>query len=288
MALLRFLLYSEVSVLACALALGWTGLQISGQPVDLNLLALIGSATFLFYTLERNLTLPVPSRSIFPEKSRWLQRNRQTNALLLLVSMSVTLTLMPHLSGPGLVSLGVFGFLALCYSIIKFPRKGLAPQGLKRSYLLKPLLMVLVWTYMTLVLPLVETGLPQQPERAWWLLLVWVLWIFSNSILFDIRDLQVDKQSGVRTLAALLGRPRAHGLIYLLGLTQLLVCAGFAWRFQEPLAAAAMTLSTLAFMACNAFLHQRGPSGLKFYILADLTLILPALALGGTHWILTR
>lgn len=288
MALVKFLLYSEVSVLACALALTWTGLRLSGQPADPALLALIGSLTFGFYTLERNLTLPGISGSIFPEKSRWLQSHRTFNLLLLGLAAVAGLLSLPRLSLPSLASLLGFGLLALSYSIFKLPRKDAPPAGLKHSFLAKPFLMVLVWTYLTLILPLMETGLPQDKERAYWLVLLWGLWIFSNSILFDIRDIQLDARAGVRTLAARLGRILAHRLIYLLGALQLIVCLVFAQHFSAPLPAAAMAFCSLSFLGCNAFLHRKGQAGLGFYLIADLTLILPALVLGGSHWILTR
>jgi len=282
MPLIQFFLYSEVSVLLCALALSWSSLSLLSPSAPPSLVILIGSATFLFYTLERNLTLPPPGQSIFPEKSRWLKEHRGLNFFLMALSGALTLGLATKLSPTGLGSFLLLAGFALCYSIIKLPQPKQdlrPPQGLKRLPWAKSGLMVLIWTYMTLLLPALEAGSAVQLDRAWVLAALWGSWVFSNTLLFDIRDLGVDQASGCTTFAAKLGRTRAHQWIDRNIWFQALLLLGYLWAYQELVPVLAMALTSVSFLGCNRYLQKTKQAGLPFYIAADLTLVLPAFAL---------
>jgi len=283
MPLIQFFLYSEVSVLTCALALSWTSLNLLHHSVSPWLVCLIGSATFLFYTLERNLTLPPEEQSIFPQKSRWLSTHQPLNRWLILGSGLLTLGLSTQLSKQGLISFFVLSGFALCYSIIKLPQPSQdprPPQGLKRLSWAKTTLMVLVWTYMTLFLPAIETHGPLDLTRLGLLGAIWASWVFSNTLLFDIRDLEVDQASGCTTLAAKLGRTKAHQLIDINLFFQVGFLIFYGLHTHEWVPAAAMALTSASFFGFNRYLKRASKAGLPFYISADLTLILPSLFLG--------
>ena len=280
--LIQFFLFSEVSVLACAFALGWSALRLLHHQANLELLALISSATFLFYTLERNLTIPPISQAVFPEKIQWLRDHKGLNLVLIFSSAVVTAVAASDLSQTGQVSLLILGFLSLCYSIIKFPRSSassLPSQGLKRLPWAKSTLMVLVWTYMTLILPLLEAGVSTEKIRFVLLGALWASWIFSNTLLFDIRDIEVDHFSGCTTFAAHLGRTKAHTLIHLMSFIQIGFIFTYGATFGDWPSAAAMMLASASFLGCNLYLQHQTRASLAFYILADLTLILPAIGL---------
>ncbi|OGG93707.1 MAG: hypothetical protein A2527_11325 [Candidatus Lambdaproteobacteria bacterium RIFOXYD2_FULL_50_16] len=284
MPLIRFMLYSEISVALCALGLGALGQLMLKSQVDWAILGLISSTTFLFYTAERNLTRPEPEQAIFPEKSRWLADHRGINLGLLLGGALFSIALTPRLSFSNLLGLGGFGVFAVCYSIIPFPRSvpGQPPLGLKRFSWLKSFSMVLVWTYMTLLLPALEIGNFLRAELLV-LGLIWVGWIFGNSLLFDIRDLEVDRLQGCLTLAAKLGRRKAHQLIYFLGFFELALILVYGQLFNEPWSWV-MMFTSLAFLVFNRLSEKRETLGLGFYTLADLTLILPTLVLGLQYY----
>lgn len=272
-----FFLYSEFSVLLCALALSYSTFTLAHLPPSVPLVALVGAAAFWFYTLERNLTLPPPEHCFSPQKRDWLLDHRPLNGFLLVLSLGVLLALLPQLSALGLGTLAALGLLAAFYSIFRFPRAQahLSWQGLKRFPWLKPVWIAGVWIALTLWLPLFESAPALDRVRLGWLALVWGGWIFGNSFLFDLRDLKPDRKAGLQTLAGRLGTPKTHRWVWALGLGNLGLAAGYGVWFQESWAALALCSATLGLLAANRYLELRGEAPLGFYLLTDLTLVLP-------------
>ncbi len=261
--------------------MSYTTFALAHLPPSVPLVALVGAAAFWFYTLERNLTLPPPEHCFSPQKRTWLLEHRPLNGFLLVLSFGILLAFLPQLSTLGLGSLVGLGLLAASYSLLRFPRAEahLSWQGLKRFPWLKPILIAGVWIALTLLLPFFESPLEIDWVRLGWLALVWAGWVFGNSFLFDLRDLKSDRQAGLQTLAGWLGNQKTHRWVLALGLGNLGLAAGYGFWFQETWAAMALGSATLGVLAANRYLELQGEAPLGFYLLVDLTLVLPSICL---------
>ena len=273
-------LYSEVSNLFVALGLGYLAQRLLNQEVNPFLLAFISFSAFFFYSLERNLTLPSVESSIFPGKTKWIADHQRLNRVLIFLAGALSSLLFISLREISQLCLLGFFFLALGYSLWPIAWRGQALK-LKEVPWLKPILLTSCWVALTLWLPMIEGGQALN-EKALFITVVWLAWIFANSVFFDIRDLELDAAAGNRTLAMRLGKERAHQVIQWTLFLQM--CLAWAWLEQghQPWFWA-LTVGSLTFLGLNYRFSRQTNLGLPFFVAADLTLVLPSLAL--TLWL---
>lgn len=84
---------------------------------------------------------------------------------------------------------------------------------------IKIFLIAIVWAWITVVMVGVEAQgwqMSLQSKSIWILALERTLFIFAITLPFDIRDLEVDAQNGVRTIPAQIGAKNAKKLAYFL------------------------------------------------------------------------
>lgn len=232
-------------------------------------MALQTLAAFFFYSLERNLTWLPPEQSNFPAKSAWIQAHPRLNQALMVGSGLGVLSLLPFLSWPSLILLGLAAGVALTYSLVPLP----GGKPLKAFPLLKPLAIAFAWTSLTLGLPLLSGPLPA-PAILAALLLFWVSGILANAMIFDLRDAAHDQAQGRVTLAIRLGSSPTRGLAWFcLGLQ---AWAGF-WLGPAlyPFFALVSGCGLVALLSLRLCRLPR--PGFGFFLVADLSFCLPAL-----------
>ncbi len=76
--------------------------------------------------------------------------------------------------------------------------------------------------------------------------------------MFDLRDLNADRQKGIRTLAGALGAGLSYRVIYIV-LAALMLCGGYYYFFVAPAAFHAIAIMTAALAAflSTAYSRQR-------------------------------
>ncbi|MCB9285064.1 MAG: hypothetical protein H6563_13390 [Lewinellaceae bacterium] len=98
--------------------------------------------------------------------------------------------------------LGLPGLLALGY-VIPF---GASRKRLRDYHFLKIFLIAIVWAWLTVWLPATESGWDVALRAStWWMALERAAFIFAITVPFDIRDLEMDEHTHVKTLPSTFG-----------------------------------------------------------------------------------
>ena len=98
---------------------------------------------------------------------------------------------------------------------------------------IKIYLIALVWSFVTVLLPFIESG------QSWNLSIILLfieraLFIFAITLPFDIRDLQVDDHSDVKTIPAMIGVIKTKQLAYIiLAFTMMLILINYSLFFYD-------------------------------------------------------
>lgn len=269
--LLDAVLYSSAWLAAAAAAQTAATLH-QWQPIDAagcRLITLVLAATLLVYNLDAALPFKHREPAGTSARKAWQQRHR----LLMLV-----------LAGAAAVVAAFFFFadgwwrywplvaplvaLALLYSWPIWPWRG-RPRALREVPLLKGFLIAVVWTAVTVGLPMLL--LRQPVAAAAGLLGQRFCLIMVITIVFDIRDYGRDRRAGTRTFPGVLGVAAAKWLA--LGFLAVSVALGLA-RGVSPVAV--LLPGLLSAGVVRAAEESRGD---YFYaLLTDGLLVVQALA----------
>lgn len=141
----------------------------------------------------------------------WSQRNKNLHFFLLL-------------AGGGLIIYSLFSFhlqhffILLClgaisflysFPFLPFTKK----KRIKDFGFLKIVTLSLLWTLVTVWLPV--SGMPYEPLLFWFIFFKRFVFMFVLCLLFDIRDIEIDKSDTIKTLAVFLGRKKSYFFSYL-------------------------------------------------------------------------
>lgn len=246
---LQFFIYPSLWVAAAIASLVYfvqitLALGIAWQPI-----ALIFFAALLPYNLDRIAdsyvqTIPDPNTQSF---------FRQPFIFFILLGAVVGTGALIYLSPPTVRWVSVAGLLPLIYGIPLFP---IGRDRQIRWYRVKDIPGAKAWivcgviTYAVVVIPLVYSGQPFDWSVVLTALFL-LIFIGSNSHMFDIRDLESDSKKGVRTMPLLLGVRRTRIVWTVLNIFALvIVTCGWIGGLRVPGPAIALpaTLLTLAYV----------------------------------------
>ncbi|MFH1119063.1 MAG: UbiA family prenyltransferase [Bacteroidota bacterium] len=120
----------------------------------------------------------------------------------------------------------VSGAIALLYSLPVIGPAGFL--SLRKIPFVKTFLVALVWSVVTVIVPLTGNSGVIPVEKVSWIFIERFLLIFPLALLFDIRDADVDRESGIRTIPVVFGEKLTR---------KLAVCIVLLFIFIYPLAA---------------------------------------------------
>ena len=249
-----WLVFSNLYVALCGAALVAATYPLLGLPARVDAaVALVFAATLVIYNLDR-LVEPSPGDSAH---ERWVDQHRAPLWGLTALAAAGCGVAVWWLGPAARWSLVLPAALALgyCLPVVPTPRPGAGRRAPRRWYRLKEvpgaklLLIGVVWTYATAVLPAVEAGAGMATSGVVVLLLGRLLFILAVALPFDVPDIARDRASGVVTLPQRLGIEGARRVAVLLALG-FGVCALFhAWPLAAALlVSAAVTLAWLSQM----------------------------------------
>lgn len=205
-------LYSNIYIAAAAVTLTWqTQLILFGEFEFDALSVLVFFATMFIYASHRLIGLFSVKK--FLKEGRFLIINRYKTHIWIYTGIAligltyaffqVSFRIQLALVIPGLVSLGyVIPFLGFRQN-----RK----LRLRDLNWIKIFLIAVVWGYVTVILPIIETR-----AVSWSDLLIFIertVFIFMITLPFDIRDLRVDQYNNVKTIPAVYGIPTTMKLV---------------------------------------------------------------------------
>lgn len=242
-----FLLYSNLFIAACAIALCLQTFAIEGAAVRWWLIVEIFAATQCIYALHRLVSLRRLKPELVNERFKNIQALKGLIWALFIASAGIGFYGFWQLGFSTQLALVLPAILSLGYVLPIWKTK-----RLRDFHFIKIFLIAGVWSYVTVFLPAMELdwALDTQlflifSERA--------LFVFAITLPFDIRDMEIEKANGVKTIPALIGAKNSISL----GIG-LLICWGIGNYLLYPLYTAhLMAIIALMTILIIAFSYPR-------------------------------
>ncbi|MBZ4188219.1 hypothetical protein [Niabella beijingensis] len=194
-----FIIFSNLFIAFCAVAMCLCSTALFGLgklPVDF--VAFVFFSTLSSYSIHWYLTNEEEETTA--SRTDWLRQYKKVHATFFIISAIGTGFFLIRLQAYWLYILPAVG-LTLMYTAPKFPHPFF--RSLQRFILGKTFLLAAMWTYVTTALPFFVLHANWQPPHFIYVALRFAL-IFAICILFDIRDKQFDRQTGVKSLVTIL------------------------------------------------------------------------------------
>lgn len=208
-----FVLFSNIFMSFCAVAQGLVTFYLIGATPVLPVIFLLFTATLLIYNFSILYPRPAkPDRS--PQRRiRYFFRHYKLMLTLTILAFLCLIPLFILLSNKSEILLILLGIISFCYSIPLFTL-GNKKLGLRSIPGLKPIMIILVWTLSTVLIPVIEAHSLHSTtisiRDTIILIAMQFLFIGALTIPFDIRDFFEDKQSGLKTIPVVLGEKNAY------------------------------------------------------------------------------
>lgn len=271
---LQLLIYPSVWVAGAIASLVFFTQATLGLPYTWQPAALIFSAALLPYNLDRIIDSYV--QKIPDQKAQAFFRERCIFLLVLVATATTAFLLYKAPVAVRWVSLG--GLMPLIYGIPLFPfpqAKGWHWYRLKDIPGAKAWIVCGTITYGIVAVTLANAGAPFNSSAALTTLFLFIF-IGSNSHMFDVRDVESDREKGVQTLPILLGVKGTRLTLTGLNLGMLIALAG-GWLYDlavpDPRVALCCGVVTLTYV----WTLQPGTSRNTYNIWIDGYLFLPLL-----------
>jgi 1,4-dihydroxy-2-naphthoate octaprenyltransferase len=274
-AFFNFFIFSSVYIALCALLMIWQtdtilGLQWNCRSYDdyINYYAFVFFSTICSYNFHWYLT---PADYSTSERILWGARHKQLQLALCAIgglgALYYAWLLRTHwlpLSGGAV--------LTFLYSAPKLPQRAFV--WLRKIAIGKTVFLTFVWMYVTTVLPALISCSPITPATIYFSLHRFFL-IYAICILFDYRDVESDKQQGIRSLITWLPASQLFRIYYfsllLAGVTALLLLA------YTTIAVTATLLAPVIITALLTRNARNNRSDYMYYFVLDGLMMLSAL-----------
>ena len=254
--LYNFILYGNVWIAIGAGAATLQTLDVLGLA-QLDIAVFTALATFFTYNFQRLVKLDRLDGYADHNRNAWSVRNRRTMALLTGVAFAILLGFIPQLPG------AVWGALAVAFGVsvgyvVRFipaphpsPKKKKTPakRALRELPYAKLLLIAAVWSFATVLLPVLWTDARLTVASSTALMLERFFFIAALSIPFDMRDAELDHpyQKTLPQVLGLLGaRNAASVAVIVSGLFSLFLWMDGLYTNAQVLALAVSQLAALA------------------------------------------
>lgn len=209
MKIINTLINSNIYIALAALCLAIeTQIQLNCKPQFHPYLILIFFATLIEYNFNRFVTLLTYKKSLPTQDFQ--RRYRKYKRFYALITFSVLgFTLAVLLANVYvLLTLIPIACITVLYSLPQFKSKW-NKLNLRQIPYIKIFLIAFVWSAVTILLPVVKQHTAINQPTIWFMLLERFLFVFAITIPFDIRDMEADKQSNLKTIPLHLGKGKA-------------------------------------------------------------------------------
>lgn len=185
------------------------GLSLDWHPY----LFIIFFATLFEYNLHRLVTYLTDKQALNSDKYKWVRENQRLFVCLIIVSATGFIIALLMAKKEVLMVLLPVVILTFFYSV-PFAWHSDRRIRLRDLPLLKIFIISFVWSYCTILLPVIYSSISFDRLHLSLILIERFLFIFSITIPFDIRDIEVDKKNRLKTLPLILGENKAWLLSY--------------------------------------------------------------------------
>ena len=266
-----FVIFSNLFIACCAVLMAWFSTHIFNIPTSRLFLGFVFFSTLASYSIHWYLT--DADKEITAQRTSWLSANKKVHLIFFLLSAvgSVVFLFLELKNFKWLIPAVL---LTLMYSAPKIPLAFF--DKLKPHIWGKTILLATMWTYVTAALPLLV-------QEQQWLTQHWLFFfnrltlIFAICILFDLRDREFDKSTGVKTLITLLDHKKVKNIFTVI-IACSLIASGLLYIFLKDLLIVAI-LAVPAFLTYFLYLRANKTSDdyLFYFILDGLMALSPIL-----------
>ena len=217
----NFVFYSNLWIAIAATCSVWqTLLFIDQRPISISLPLLIFtfSATLFIYAIHRIEGLK--KVEAFKTEGRYLVISRFKFHILIYAILGALSTMISFffLSWTSRLSLFIPATLSLGYVLPALSQN----RRFRDIHFVKIFLIVLVWAWVGVILPMIECKIVLD-QKIGWMILERMFFIFAITLPFDIRDLDIDQHTNVKTIPSTLGINKSK-LLAILSLGLMLAC----------------------------------------------------------------
>jgi len=221
--LTNFIIFGNFFIAFCAVLMAYqTQILFNSHNNQYNLLSFIFFACISSYCLHWYLTKPDNNSNT---RNNWNQNDKNLLFILFLVSSPFVFYFTFHLK-KYFLWLFLVGLLTFLYTAPKLPHPLF--KNLKNIAIGKTIFLSLVWTMVTVMLPLAVAE-----KKMNWAIVVFFtnrfFLIYSICILFDWRDREQDRLNGIKSLITLLNPEKIFKLFYLSLITFFVTCISLYW-----------------------------------------------------------
>jgi 4-hydroxybenzoate polyprenyltransferase len=227
-----------------------TQVQLGMKPQAHPYLFIIFFATFFEYNLHRLITIISNPKALESEKHKWVKSNRKLFYGLVIISLTGFIISLALAKKEVIFTLAPIAMITLFYSLPVF-KKDVFLFRLREIPLLKIFLIAFVWSTITILLPIIQTGLPYHRVQVVLMLVERFFFVFAITLPFDVRDIAVDQHAGLKTIPLLIGEKwslRASNIALMLFLLLCLYHYSALSQWYFLMAMVLSALSTLFFI----------------------------------------
>ncbi len=218
--------------------------------IETNLLLHFPLNTFTFYCFvfgatlaQYNLHYLVKTTAVAnSQRLAWSRANKNLHKILLASGIILILFSFFSFRLHHFLILSVLGAIAFIYSfpVIPFGRK----KRIKDYGFLKIITLALLWTLVTVWFPI--NSMPFDTGLFVFVFFKRFVFMFVLCLLFDIRDIEIDREEKINTLAVILGRKKSYFLSYIFISVFIILSLLQYFYYPEKVMLLAMLLSALA------------------------------------------
>ena len=242
---LNFLVHNKILIALAAVALAiQTEIELGLSPAFQPFLLIIFFATIFEYNLQPAIFVITNATNQDDKKQQRKKLTAQMVFFLLIPALIVIVTFFFFINKNSQWVLLMLGLFTLAYSIplIQIKKKF---YSLRDIPFLKIFLIAFVWSTSTVVLPALQTNLTLRSADLLLIFIQRFLFVFVITMPFDIRDLDKDKLSGIKTIPMLLGIKKATNLSVLCLIIFIVLCIA-QYSDKKKFVLAAMIISAFS------------------------------------------
>jgi 4-hydroxybenzoate polyprenyltransferase len=281
---LKAIIHSNIYISLAALLLTVSAqIQLGMPPQWHPYLFLIFFATLFEYNLHGLITVLTNNEALKSDKHRWVRENRKMFYMLVFISVAGFITVACMAKKEVLLAFLPLGIITLFYSVpVSVNRRHLL--RLREIPYLKIVFIATVWSASTVLLPVIQTDEKFYSAQVILLLAERYFFIVAITIPFDIRDMEADRHSGLKTLPMLLGEKNARILSYLSLILFFLISVlhyPFTNQWYIIVATGISAITTYHFIGSIAFRKMN----MHYYEILDGTMLLQSLLVLGLYFV---
>lgn len=212
MKVFKFLINTNIYISLAAVFLTIeTQVQLGMQPQWKPYLFIIFFATIFEYNLHRLVTVITKKESLDDNKHKWVKDSPILLYIIVAISVIGFIAAIMMAKKEVLITLAPFAALTVFYSMPVFKNSRYLFR-LREIAFVKIFLISIVWSVVTIILPVIQTGNKYETTHILLMLLERFLFVFAITIPFDIRDKYADKKVGLKTIPLAIGDTKAIAL----------------------------------------------------------------------------